>query len=148
MKRQLAGQPKPKPPEATQSGPGLRIPRPEPPKAGPNTWLSSQARPANHYMSQYDATIHYLPGEENCTADMLSRLPNPALTVVASIFATACGKSICTHFDLEDAILDELKSGYANDPFTQKLTRASAGMTNVRMENGFWFINDRLVVPN
>ena len=99
-------------------------------------------------MSQYDATIHYLPREENCAADTLSRLPDPALTVVASILATTCGKSIRTHFDLEDAILDEIKSGYANDSFTQKHGKASAGMTNIRMENGFWFINDRLVVPN
>ena len=34
-------------------------------------------------MSQYDATIHYLPGEENCATDVLSRLPDPALTMVA-----------------------------------------------------------------
>ena len=94
------------------------------------------------FMSQYDATIHYLPGEENCTADALSRLPDPALTMVASMLATTRGKSIHTCFELEDAILDEIKLGYANDPFTQKLTKASTGMNNVRTENGFWFVND------
>ena len=99
-------------------------------------------------MSQYDATIHYLPREENCAADALSCLPDPTLTVVTSMLATTRRKSICTCFDLEDAILDEIKSGYTNDPFTQKLAKASTGMTNVWSENGFWFINDRLVVPN
>ena len=72
-------------------------------------------------MSQYDTTIHYLPGEENCAADALSRLPDPALTTVASMLATTRGKPIHTCFDLEDTILDEIRSGYVNDPFTQNL---------------------------
>ena len=37
------------------------------------------------FMSHYDATIHYIPGEKNCAADALSRLPDPPLRAVASM---------------------------------------------------------------
>jgi hypothetical protein len=100
------------------------------------------------FLSQYDATIHYLPGESNCAADALSRLPDPALTTIATLVTTNSARRIKTRFDLEDAILDEIRTGYEKDPFTLKLTKAAPGMTNVRHEDGFWFIDDCLVVPN
>ena len=34
------------------------------------------------------------------------------------------------------------------DPFTTKLTGAMLGMHNIKNENGFWFIDNRLFVPN
>ncbi len=83
------------------------------------------------FLSQYDATIHYLPGKKNCAADALSRLPDPSLTAVTSMLSTSRSQKIRSQFELEDAILDEIKSGYADDPFTQKLTKAAPGMTNV-----------------
>ena len=99
------------------------------------------------FMSQYDATIHYLPGEQNSVADALSRLPDSEICTVASIFAASNDRKIRSRFELEDAILDEIKLGYEADLFTQKLATAATGMDNVQQRNGFWFVNDRLVVP-
>ena len=96
------------------------------------------------FMSQYDATIHYLPGENNTAADALSRLPDQTCAVIAATFP----HRISTRFELEDALIQEICDGYESDQFTQKLTRAAPGMPNVHQENGFWFIDNRLVVPD
>ena len=61
------------------------------------------------FMSQYDATIHYLPGEQNTVADALSRLPHSAIFTVASIFAATNNRKIRSTFELEDVILEEIK---------------------------------------
>jgi hypothetical protein len=59
-------------------------------------------------MSQYDATIHYLPGDKNCAADALSCLPDPALTTIAALLNPKGTWKIKTRFELEDAILEEI----------------------------------------
>jgi hypothetical protein len=100
------------------------------------------------FLSQYDVCIHYLPGDQNTVADALSRLPDTETTTIASIFVQTRGHKIRTGFELEDAILDEVKQGYASDPFTEKLTSASSGMQNITNKNGFWFIDERLVIPS
>jgi hypothetical protein len=100
------------------------------------------------FLSQYDACIRYLPGDQNTVADALSQLPDTETTTIASIFAQTRGRKIRTGFELEDAILDEVKQGYASDPFTEKLTSASSGMQNITNKNSFWFIDERLVIPS
>ena len=55
---------------------------------------------------------------------------------------------IRTRFELEDALLDETKRGYEIDPFTEKLTSAVAGMPNIQLKHGFWFVDNRLIIPN
>jgi hypothetical protein len=100
------------------------------------------------FLSQYDASIRYLPGDQNTVADALSRLPDTETTTIASIFAQTRGHKIRTRFELEDAILDEVKQGYALDPFTEKLTSASSGIQNVTNKNSFWFIDKHLVIPS
>ena len=100
------------------------------------------------YLSHYDATIHYLLGEKNCTADALSCLPDPALTTIASIFATTQNRKIHSRFELEDALLDKIKLGYISDPQIAKLTNTALGMTNIQQHNRFWFVDDCLVIPN
>ena len=100
------------------------------------------------FLSQYDATIHYLLGDKNCAADALSHLPDPTLTTVASIFAMTQNRKIRSHFELEDALLDEIKLAYVTDPHVAKLTSAATGMPNIQQRDGFWFVDDRLVVPN
>jgi hypothetical protein len=100
------------------------------------------------FLSHYDATIHYLPGEKNCAADALSRLPDPPLSTIASIFATTQNRKICSRFELEDAILDEIKQGYVTDPHTVKLISAATGMSNIQERDGFWFVDKHLVIPN
>jgi hypothetical protein len=75
-------------------------------------------------------------------------LPDPALTTIAAIFATTQHRKIRSRFELEDAILDEIKQGYEADPHTSKLIEASPGMPNLVLKDGFWFLDDRLVIPN
>ena len=114
-----------------------------------NTQCNLSHRQAHwmEFMSQYDATIHYLPGEKNCTVDALSRLPDPPLHVVASIMSTTQMHKIWSCFELEDALLQDIKSGYETNMFTEKLTSAAGGMPNIQMQNGFWFVDDHLFVP-
>ena len=49
--------------------------------------LSHQQAHWMEFMSQYDATIHYLPGAQNSVADALSQLPDSAICTITSIFA-------------------------------------------------------------
>ena len=46
-------------------------------------------------------------------------------------------QKIRSHFELEDAILEDIKQGYDSDLFTEKITNAAAGMTNIQQKNGF-----------
>lgn len=99
-------------------------------------------------MFQYKAMIHYLLGEKNTMADALSHLADLVLTTIASLVGVTQNKKITSHFELTDAILEDIKSGYESDLFTQKLIAVVAGMPNIHQESGFWFINNRLIVPN
>ena len=67
------------------------------------------------FMSQYDATIHYLPGEKNSAADALSRLPENTTRLIGAIIGP---KSTHSRFELEDTILEQIRNGYQTDPFT------------------------------
>jgi len=48
---------------------------------------------------------------------------------------------------IEDALLDKIKAGYATNPFTKKLESATTRMRNITQMEGYWFINECLVVP-
>ena len=100
------------------------------------------------FLSQYDATIHYIPGDKNNAADALSRLPDTGFSVIASLASASLQKCVVSRFHLEDTLLEEIRNGYKNDPFTNKLANVALGMNNVTQENGFWFIDGHLFVPN
>ena len=99
------------------------------------------------FLSQYDASINYIPGENNCATDALSRLPD-TLQSISSIFSTSPSRSSTSKLDLDTDIITAIKDGYTHDPFVNKLLSASSGMDCIKNSNGFWFINDRLVIPN
>jgi hypothetical protein len=48
--------------------------------------------------------------------------------MIMSIFATTQNRKIHSQFELEDAILDEIKQGYVTNPHTAKLISAATGM--------------------
>ena len=100
------------------------------------------------FLSQYDVTIHYIPGDKNNAADALSRLPDTGLSASATLVGATLQKRVHSRFHLEDSLLDAIRSGYVDDPFTAKLSNAATGMHNVSHENGFWFVDGRLFVPN
>jgi hypothetical protein len=60
------------------------------------------------FMSHYDATIHYIPGEDNNVVDALSRLPATGLSAVAAIVKATHHKKIHSRFQLEDTLLDDI----------------------------------------
>ena len=70
------------------------------------------------------------------------------LSACATLVGATLQKLIHSHFHLEDSLLDAIRNGYPNDPFTAKLSNAAPGMQNVSHENGFWFVDGRLFVPN
>ncbi|KAJ2936688.1 hypothetical protein H1R20_g395, partial [Candolleomyces eurysporus] len=41
-----------------------------------------------------------------------------------------------------------VKKGYAMDPWCRKFESAARGMSSFRNENGLWFVNNRLIIPN
>jgi hypothetical protein len=84
------------------------------------------------FLSHYNVTIHYLPGEKNSTTNALPRLPDPLLRIITSMTSATGQQKIQSHFKLKDAPLDSIKHGYENDAFTEKLTSVTAGMPNVQ----------------
>ena len=96
------------------------------------------------FLSQYDASINYLPGDKNCVADALSHLPDSSIQTVSAIL----GRLSSSKLELDTNILSAIKAGYSNDPFITKLSSASAGMEIIHKKGDFWFIKDRLVIPD
>jgi integrase-like protein len=99
------------------------------------------------FLSQYEATIHYLPGNKNMVTDALSYLPDTTMPTIATLLVAPDGTISNLHFAPKDALLNEIKLGYKSDPFTEKLTTAAHGMHDVRKENKFWFVNNQLFIP-
>ena len=100
------------------------------------------------FLSQYDASINYIPGNKNCIADALSHLPCTTIETVASLFDNSSKAAHKTSLEVDTNVLNTIKEGYLSDPFISKLTSASTGMNIINKEKDFWFINNWLVIPN
>ena len=100
------------------------------------------------FLSQYDASINYIPGEKNCVANALSCLPETSLQNVASIFSTSHARTTFSWLELDTELLKAIRMCYKNDSFIAKLMSASASMSIIRNENDYWFISKWLVIPN
>ena len=83
------------------------------------------------FLSQYNTSINYIPGDKNCAADTLSWLPDSSLRVVSTIFTSSNACSSCSQLELNTEMLSRIEEGYMFDPFILKLTSASAGMDTI-----------------
>jgi hypothetical protein len=96
------------------------------------------------YMSQYDCSIHYISGDNNCVADALSQLPDSVdqHVPIASIF----------EIKSDPQIMEDIKKGYHEDPWCQALAKDLAQgfmdcKLNISSCNGLIFIGERLIIP-
>jgi hypothetical protein len=97
------------------------------------------------YMLQYDCSINYINGDDNCVADALSRLPDTVdrhSSIVTNIFEI--------HSDL--SFVQDIKDGYHSDPWCKALaTDLARGMTDSKLLitswNGLIFIGQHLIIP-
>ena len=137
------------------------------------------------FLSQYDAKIIYIKGDDNTVADTLSHLPykstseeaeqstqhpysycddDESLEVIASIWNADCSspfESATTLTSLPDPnsinttlnistdhhLLQEIKAGYAEDAWCKKLPKATPSWPELRLENGLWYVGNRLIIP-
>ena len=77
-------------------------------------------------------------------------LPNvdSPITAIASLtikIPPLKSKSILT---IDTALMDNIWSSYADNLWCQKLLLASRGMQQLMVQNGLWYLNNRLIVPN
>ena len=62
-------------------------------------------------------------------------------------FPTSIESSSVLSISADSDLLEEIRLGYKDDPFTSSLLSASLGMKSVTLRDGFWFIGQRLVIP-
>jgi len=70
-----------------------------------------------------------------------------ASTLLATDFTGHLGPSSILSIAMDDALLDDIRSGYKDDLFAISLQLASVGMKSVSFRDGFWFIGKCLVIP-
>jgi hypothetical protein len=97
------------------------------------------------YMSQYDCSIQYINGADNCVADALSRLPDivdDTSTLVTGVF----------EIKSDPSIVADIKEGYQKDPWCQMIAKDLSLNTidqkfNISSRNGLLFLDGRLIIP-
>ncbi len=117
-------------------------------------WYANQIPPLSSL--SHPLSPSYLPPPElTCTyqqcysmADALSCLPESTTNMIATLIAKTPNTQIWTWFNLEDTLLEQIRTGYETDPFTTKLWSMCSRMSNIVLKNGFWFISNWLFVPN
>lgn len=103
--------------------------------------LSRRQARWQEFLAQYDYNIVYIPGEDNCVADALSRLPNSVDDCVATPVASMLS------IETDASLLETIRHGYTTDPFCAKLSRNETSFEGVHWDSGLLYIGDRLVIP-
>jgi hypothetical protein len=87
------------------------------------------------YMSHYDMTIVYIPGEDNTIIDTLSRVTAGVFPGETSTFNTP-GIHATLSITADPSILCDIQLGYKQDEFCKKLILASSSTPGVSTSNG------------
>ena len=93
------------------------------------------------FLAEYDFEIHYVRGEDNTVADVLSRMPEEG---EGDFQVTAAVLMVTT----DPKISEDIRTGYTSDPFCQKILNNRSSFPEVKIENGPIYIGSRLVVPH
>jgi hypothetical protein len=108
--------------------------------------LSRRQARWQEFLSQYGHIITYIPGELNCVADALSRLPNSMDDTLVDSSSNA-PIAACFAIESDPSLLESIKDGYKSDPFCSKLARAETSLEGVHWEHGLLYIGNHLVIP-
>ena len=100
------------------------------------------------FLSQYDYNIVYIPGEDNCVADALSRLPDDPLFDYMLPAETDHGLlGAVFSITADDSLLKHILRGYREDPFCVKLTKNPDSVPGLKSVDGLLYLGSRLVIP-
>jgi hypothetical protein len=120
----------------------------------------------SEFMSQFDCEICYIDGHKNTIADALSCTafieegtakplhPLPHNVIAALIMIPPIQEwrmdFAATHLTLTSnpTFATKIKAGYQTDPWCMKMAAAAEGMPAFKLSQGFWWMNDCLVIPN
>jgi hypothetical protein len=90
------------------------------------------------FMSQYDFSIVYIPGETNTVADALSRLPlnvfldeHQSSLQPHAIWSSPRAVSSVLSLSADTSILEDIIAGYQSDNFCTKLISAGSNMKGI-----------------
>ncbi len=109
-------------------------------------------------MSQFEMTISYIKGEDNCVADALSQLPPDASPVTDAdpeeisswkdwLAKNTSSVNMTFSISSDMKMLDMIRSGYKDNKFCSKFVSGDLILPEVKEINGLWYIGDRLLVP-
>lgn len=98
------------------------------------------------FLSQYDYTIVYVPGETNTVADALSR------TDVEDTLPPSINVNALFSIGTDPSVLRDIKTGYMSDSFCKNLFADIASgkidkKSGVRVTDGLLYLGNRLVIP-
>jgi hypothetical protein len=115
----------------------------------------------SEFMSQFDCEICYIDGHKNTVADALSRTafvedprPSPQDVIAALITIPTVEERLKNLAAMrltltsDPAFAAAIKAGYLSDPWCLKMAAVAEGMPCFRSHDGFWWMNDCLVIPN
>jgi RNase H-like domain found in reverse transcriptase/Reverse transcriptase (RNA-dependent DNA polymerase)/Integrase zinc binding domain/Chromo (CHRromatin Organisation MOdifier) domain/Aspartyl protease len=74
----------------------------------------------------------------SCIASLTSSPPVTPPSIVSASYQV----------EIDKTIVQKIINGYTTDPWCIKLLSASAGMPNLTLVDGLWFLDDRLIIPN
>ena len=72
--------------------------------------------------------------------------PGP-LDTAASLANTPCSINATLKISADDLFLQEIIAGYAADPWCKTFPSATLSLPNLRLQDGLWYISDRLIIP-